>query len=151
MDRLKHPTRKRSRSIAVDVKQRLRAFLLGFAITDEDTVRMLAHRLHRLAPEGDYEAAARAWFAGLPGWPDAAPEAALALGRVAWLRADGNGRWPLALFADTPPAALVAALRAAVPALPPLALDRAMPPAGIERMRLRHLVVRAPRLRPRTA
>ena len=162
MDRLKQVSRSRSRTVPANGEhlraafsksdQRLRAFLFGFGIVDEAALRTLSHRLFRLARGADshaLEAAAGAWFAGLPGWPESDAAAALATGRVAWLAADGARHWPLALFAETPPPGLAAALCAALPALPPRAFDDVMAPAGLDRARVRSLFYRPRRLRPR--
>jgi hypothetical protein len=76
---------------------------------------------------------------------------ALAAGRLAWLASDAAKRWPVALFADAPPPALVEQLRRNVPALPPVDLADAMAPADVAWVRPRAPALKPARLRPRTA
>ncbi|HEY7609811.1 MAG TPA: hypothetical protein VIF14_11320 [Alphaproteobacteria bacterium] len=139
MDRLKTPSRSRSRSFSADAERRLRSFLRGFGVEDEAALRELVRRLGRMAPAASpaqIDAAAGLWFADLLGRPDSEAGLALAAGRVAWLTTRAGKRWPLALFADAPPAPLAEALRRGVPALPPTLLADSMTAATLAPPRL---------------
>lgn len=152
MDRLRRPSRGRPRSFSADAERRFRSFLRGFGIEDEPALKELARRLGRMAPATSaaaVDAAAGLWFVDLLGVPESEAEKALAAGRVAWLTSHAAKRWPLALFADAPPAALAEALRRVLPSLPPATLADTMAAADLARTRPRHLVAKA--LRPRTA
>lgn len=152
MDRLKNPSRGRSRSFSADAERRVRAFLRAFGVEDEAALKDLVRRIGRMAPAGlptQIEAAAGLWFADLLGLPEAMADKALAAGRVGWLAAQAGKRWPMALFADAPPMALAEALRRGVPALPPMLLNDIMPPAELAPQRPRGAVAKP--LRARTA
>jgi len=154
MDRLRSPSRSRPRAFSADAERRARTFLRGVGVEDEYALRELARRLTRLAPGGGADALAGAagrWFANLLGRPEIEADKALAAGRVAWLSAEAGKRWPVALFADSPPLALAEQLRRNLPALPPADLAHAMPPAELAPPRLRGLVLKPARLRTRTA
>lgn len=154
MDRLKNPSRPRTQGLSVESERRLRHFIRGFGIVDEQALREVARRLARMAPGGDHhvvEVAAGVWFARLLGWPEANAARALAVGRLAWLSSGGVQRWPQALFADAPPHALADILRKAMPVLPPTMLDDHMPAATLKRPRIRHLFLKSSRLRPHHA
>jgi hypothetical protein len=152
MDRLKNPSRGRPRSFSAEAERRLRAFLRGFGVEDEASLKELARRLNRRVPGaslGQLESMAGHWFADLLGRPENEAAKALAAGRVAWLTTRAARRWPLALFADAPPAALGEALRRGVPMLPPAILGDTMPAAEFARPRLRQFAAKP--LRARTA
>lgn len=152
MDRLRNPSRGRPRSVSADAERRLRGFLRGFGIDDEHPLRELTRRLGRMAPTASakaIDAAAGHWFAGLLGLPESGAEMALAVGRIAWLASHAGKRWPLALFADAPPAALAETLRRSLPALPPTNLADTMAAADLAWARPRHAVAKP--LRARTA
>jgi hypothetical protein len=159
MDRLKSPSRSRSRSFSADAERRVRGFLRGFGIADEHALRELTRRLARLAPaaiapgagSAALEAAAGRWFASLFGLAEIDAPKALAAGRLAWLATDAARRWPVALFADAPPAVLVEQLRGSAPTLPPPELGDPMRPADVAWVRPRVPALKPARLRARTA
>ena len=139
MDRLKTPSRGRARSFSAEAERRFRSFLRGFGVEDEAVLKDLVRRLGRMAPStapAEIAAAAGLWFAELLGRPESEAARALAAGRVAWLTTGAARRWPLALFADSPPPALAEMLRRGVPALPPTILGDAMYPAELKPIRL---------------
>jgi hypothetical protein len=154
MDRLDRPLATTRGALPAERERRVTAFLRGFAIEDERALRALARRLAALVPSGQVEAleaAAAAWFARLLDGPNAKPDLALALGRVAWLAAGAGKHWPMALLAHAPPAEFTRSVRAALPALPPPHRDDAMPAANLEPVRLRDLVRWPARLLARNA
>jgi hypothetical protein len=151
MDRLKNPSRSRPRSFSADAERRLRSFLRGFGVEDEAVMKELVRRLARMAPAASpaqIDAAASLWFADLLGRPESEAGLALAAGRVAWLAARAARRWPLALFADAPPAPLAEVLRRGLPALPPATLGDLMPAATLAPPRLRPAAAKPLRARP---
>jgi hypothetical protein len=152
MERLKSPSRSRARSFSAEAERRYRSFLRGFGVKDEAAMKELVRRLGRLAPAAaptQIDAAAGLWFADLLGQPESDAARALAAGRVAWLTTRAARRWPLALFAEAPPVALVEVLRRGLPALPPPILGDAMPEAALSPQRLRPFPAKP--LRARTA
>jgi hypothetical protein len=151
MDRLKTPSRSRPRSFSADAERRIRSFLRGFGVADEAVLKELVKRLRRMAPSAstaEIDAAAGLWFADFLGRPESEADKALAVGRVAWLTARAGKRWPLALFADAPPATLAEAIRRGLPALPPSILGDAMPAATLAPPRLRGAAAKPLRARP---
>lgn len=152
MERLKTPGRGRARSFSAEAERRFRSFLRGFGIEDEAVLKEIVRRLSRMAPvasPAQIDTAAGLWFADLLGQPESEAARALAAGRVAWLTARAARRWPLALFAETPPPALAEILRRGLPALPPAILGDTMPPAELWPPRLSPAVAKP--LRARTA
>lgn len=152
MDRLKSPSRSRQRSFSAEAERRFRSFLRGFGVEDEATLKELVRRVSRMAPaatRSQIDAAAGLWFADLLGLSESEAMRALAAGRVAWLTSRAAKRWPLALFADAPPAALAEVVRRGLPALPPPILGDTMREAVLSPQRLRPVAAKP--LRARTA
>lgn len=88
------------------------------ALPADDPAAALAHAERRAA----------AWFAAVLGEELVPPGRAGSIGRAAFLLADAAQRWPESfLCAGQPPAALIAALRRAVPYAVPEPLPSAMP------------------------
>lgn len=134
---------------ATDRGRALEAFFRGFGFTDPVEIGRLIDRVAAGAVATPAEAVARAerqvaaWVRTVLGLGTGPDWQVTALGRAAFLRAEGARHWPdRFLAAGDPPAALVAALRRELPVAVPEPVPAAMPEQSLDPITLPYLVRR---------
>ena len=138
------------------MQEALQAFLAGFGLGPGNGRDLVVERLlpgvlaRRSAwPEEDPREAATlhaeqafdAWLAGVLGVELLGDQAALPVGRAAFLACDGPARWPDLILVDGElPDAFVAAMRAAAPSLAPAPMPGAMAAQSLDSWSLGEVV-----------